>query len=178
MTPSRGRFLAVAGLVASAALVLSACAGATGPAASSSPAPAAVATSEVATPLPATPEPEAAAPQGAEDAFRAWLAASRLPNADEACAGLSPELAARMIAELTQIGGVQVDTCEDMITTAAALYTATGQSAEVDVSVQAETSTDATLFVTYLASGDCGTVVMQRAAVDWIITEQSQECVG
>ena len=83
-----------------------------------------------------------------------------------------------MIAELNEDGIIHVETCEEMITVAAELYRASGQSPEVDISVQHETDTDATLFVTYLATGDCGTVVMTRTGTDWIITDQSQECAA
>lgn len=120
------------------------------------------------------PEPE----QSAEDGFRDWLAASRAPDAASACAGLSPELAARMVAEMNDTGPLHVESCDAMITATAELYRATGQSAEVDIAVQQETATDATLFVTYLSSGDCGTVVMTRPSTSWIITEQSEECAA
>ncbi|MFC3951929.1 hypothetical protein [Aeromicrobium fastidiosum] len=81
-----------------------------------------------------------------------------------------------MIAELNSAGPVRVDSCEQMITATAQLYKAAGDRGDVDISVQDETATAATLFATYRASGDCGTVVMDRARGDWIITEQSQEC--
>ena len=116
--------------------------------------------------------------QSASDAFLAWVEASRAPDVDTACAGLSPELATRMIAELNAGGTVKVESCEEMITAAAELYRATGQSADVDIAVQEETETDATLFVTYLATGDCGTIVMKRGDNGWIITDQSLECAS
>jgi hypothetical protein len=65
-----------------------------------------------------------------------------------------------------------------MIAATAELYRAVGDDGTVEVAVQDETATDATLFVTYTASGDCGTVVMHRTGTDWIITDESQECVG
>ena len=113
---------------------------------------------------------------GPEESFRAWLAASRKPDVGAACAALTPALQARMIAELNAGGAVQISTCEGMIAATAALYRATGDTGEVDVTVQDETATKATLFVTYIDDGDCGTVVMERQAGAWIITEQSQEC--
>lgn len=143
--------------------------------------------SEMAAPGPASPTPVAAetpapqeteSPQGAADGFREWLEASRLPDVDTACARLTPELVTRMIAELEANGVTGIDSCEQMITTTAKLYRSLDQSAEVDIAVQDETDTDATLFVTYLASGDCGTVVMTRPATEWIITDQSMECTG
>ena len=109
---------------------------------------------------PMSPQPEADPPMGASEAFLAWLAASRVPDVKTACAGLSPDLAARMIAA------------------AAELYRAVDANADVELAVQSETATDATLFVTYLGTGDCGTVVMKRTGADWIITDESRECVG
>lgn len=142
-------------------------------------------------PRPATPSPPASEviaspdpqeteqPQtGAADAFRAWVEASRIPDVDTACAGLAPDLQSRMIAELNASGAVAVETCDQMISAAAELYAAVGDDGAVDVEVQQETATEATLFVTYLASGDCGTVVMQRTGTEWIITDESRECAG
>lgn len=114
--------------------------------------------------------------QGAADGFLAWFEATREPDVETACAGLTPELAARMIAEMNADGAIHVETCEELISATAELYRALDQSDQIDISVQQETETDATLFVSYPATGDCGTVVMTRAATDWIITEQSQEC--
>ena len=154
-----------------AAVVLSACAATPSPAAPSD-APAAE------TPITASPLPSAApaGDLGPVESFLAWLEASRAPDAEAACAGLSPELAARMIAELNGSGAFAVSTCAEMITATAELYRATAQSSEVDVTIQEQTENDATLFVTYLASGDCGTVVMTREVTGWIITERSEEC--
>jgi hypothetical protein len=83
-----------------------------------------------------------------------------------------------MLAELNATGPLHAENCVEMITATAELYRAAGQSAEVDIVVQQETETDATLFVTYLATGDCGTVVMRRTGADWLITEASKECAG
>lgn len=118
-----------------------------------------------------------ASEEGPVESYRAWLAASRVPDVDAACAALAPELQERMISELNAGGAMRVGTCEEMIAATAELYRALGQSADVDIVVQGETATDATLFVTYLSSGDCGTIVMTRAATAWIITERSEECV-
>ena len=125
-----------------------------------------------------SPEPEANPAVGASEAFRAWLAASRVPDVETACAGLSPDLAARMIAEINATLPTTVQNCEQMIAAAAELYRAVDANADVELAVQSETATDATLFVTYLGTGDCGTVVMKRAGTDWIITDESRECVG
>ncbi|GGM43827.1 hypothetical protein [Microbacterium saperdae] len=128
---------------------------------------------------PETPEPAETEPsQSATDGFREWLEASRLPDVETACARLTPELVTRMIAELEANGVTGIDSCEQMIATTAELYRSLDQSSDVDIAVQEETGTDATLFVTYLASGDCGTVVMTRPTTEWIITDQSTECAG
>ncbi|HCS60228.1 MAG TPA: hypothetical protein DIW46_02360 [Microbacterium sp.] len=122
------------------------------------------------------PSPSATSESDATTSFLAWLTASRVPEVDEACAPLAPDLVDRMLAEMRSDGFPEVSTCEEMITVSAELYRAFDQSAEVDIDVQSETASDAVLFVTYLASGDCGTVVMQRPASEWIITEQTEEC--
>src|SRR5690606_11465975 len=147
------------------------------PAGDDSATPPAVAASESPAPTaapsqPATPSPET----DAKASFLDWLDASRVPDLDAACAPLAPELVARMLAEMQRDGFPEVSTCEEMITVAAELYRAFDQSAEVTIDVQSETASDAVLFVTYLASGDCGTVVMERPASAWIITEQTEEC--
>jgi len=170
MITERRRGIWATGIVLAAILTMTGCGGGE-PAPSPSP-------SAPETLTPETFPPPVPSEQSASDAFLAWVEASRTPDVDTACAGLSPELADRMITELNAGGAITVQTCEEMIAAAAELYRATGQSADVDISVQEETDTDATLFVTYLASGDCGTVVMKRTGSDWIITDQSQECVG
>lgn len=162
-------------VAAAVAVVLSACTPAPVDSASASPVAQSTAAPSTA-PTPAeTPD---AATDSAADAFRAWVATSRVPDAAAACAQLTPELAARMVAELNARGPFAVQNCEEMITATAELYRATGQSAEVDIEVQQETDTDATLFVTYVGSGDCGTVVMTRSGTGWVLTELSQECAA
>lgn len=159
--------------LAAAALMLTACT-----AAPSAPAEPADSPSAVSTEAPsATPAPAASADaaDGPVESFRAWFEATRTPDPAAACAALSPALAERMLAELNQ-NGLALTTCEEMIQATSELYRATSQSADVDVQVQSETATDATLFVTYGASGDCGTVVMHRDAASWIITDESREC--
>ncbi|KQQ06164.1 MULTISPECIES: hypothetical protein [unclassified Rathayibacter] len=176
MIGARRRWTGALGVAAAALLALSACTA--GPAGSTRTTPAAEPAPTATAATTATPDAAPAAEQqSAEDGFREWLDASRAPDAALACARLSPELAARMVAEMKATGPVQVASCEDMITATAELYRATGRSAEVDIDVREETATDATLFVTY-ASGDCGTVVMTRSGTTWIITEQSQECAA
>lgn len=122
-----------------------------------------------------SPSPSASA-QGPVESYLAWLAASRVPDAATACAALSPKLQERLIAQLNAQGVFAVSTCEQLVEVTAQAYKATGQSADVDVVVQSQTATDATLFVTYRDGGDCGTVVMNRQGADWIITEESEEC--
>lgn len=156
-------------------LTLSACA--IGPAARTpiTNAPSPPATEVIVSP---NPQQEEQPQTGATEAFLAWVEASRIPDVDTACAALAPDLVARMIAELNASGATTVETCEQMIATAAELYRAVGDTGTgtVNVAVQKETATDATLFVTYAASGDCGTVVMERTGADWIITDESREC--
>lgn len=123
-----------------------------------------------------TPQPTP--PLGPVESFLAWIDAPRAPDTEKACAGLTPELADRMIAELNSSGPVQVTTCAEMISATAELYRALDQSADVNVTVEEQTDTAATLFVTYITSGDCGTVVMERTANDWIINELSEECAN
>jgi len=161
--------------LATAALVLTACTAAPDDAAEP-----AGSSSSIATQAPSTapaPAASADAADGPVESFRAWFEATRTPDPAAACAALSPALAERMLAELNQ-NGLNLTTCEEMIQATSELYRATGQSADVDVQVQSETATDATLFVTYGASGDCGTVVMHRDAASWIITDESRECAG
>ncbi|MGM7698921.1 hypothetical protein [Microbacterium sp. A84] len=121
-----------------------------------------------------TPEPTPEPALGATESFRAWLEASRIPEVDEACATLAPELVTRMLAEMAE-SGIEASSCEEMITVTADLYRAFDQNADITIASVSETETDAVLHVTYLASGDCGTVVMTRPASEWIITEQTQE---
>lgn len=141
----------------------------------SAPASASAVPTETAQPGPDAEETTSPA-VSASEGFLTWLESSRLPDADDACDRMTPELVEKMIAELNTSWGTAVDSCEEMVTATAELYRSLDQSAEVDISVQEETATDATLFVTYLQSGDCGTIVMTRGSGPWVITELSQEC--
>lgn len=114
----------------------------------------------------------------AETAFLAWLEASRSPDVAEACAAMTDALVDRMLAEMEADGFPGVDSCEAMIEVSAELYKSFGSSAEVTVEVQEETDIEAVLFVTYLDSGDCGTVTMAWQTGRWMLTEQSEECAG
>lgn len=127
---------------------------------------------------PPSPGPEAPpVPPGAEspqDAFRAWLAASRAPDVERACGYLAPALVDRMVAEMTSQGWPGITDCASMITTTAALYAAVGDVAEVELTVR-EARSDATVLAVAYAGGDCGTAVMVPAGSTWVVTEQSEE---
>ncbi|MFD5226713.1 hypothetical protein ACFWHT_13945 [Microbacterium sp. NPDC058342] len=169
----RTRSLApIIGLLAAAALLIAGCTPVQvgEPASDRSPA------AETLAP-PSTSPSSSPTPDGdATTSFLAWLDASRIPDIGAACAPLAPALVDRMLAEMRSDGFPDVSTCDEMITLSAELYRAFDQSAEVEIDVQSETASDAILFVTYLANGDCGTVVMERPAATWIITEQTEGC--
>jgi len=114
--------------------------------------------------------------QSAEEAFRAWVKASRAPDVKEACAAMSDRLVKRMLADLRADGFPGVDDCAGLVTLTADLYKAFGSGDEVEITVRSETETDAVLFVTYSDTGKCGTVVMERSPQRWVINEQSEEC--
>ncbi|WP_336708620.1 hypothetical protein [Oerskovia sp. USHLN155] len=184
-----GRALAVAALALAA---LTACAGGASTGAStrtdaSAPArggtgsahsPTVTAPAAPPAPAPAPESPDAPpTPQSAEapeDAFRAWLAASRVPDVETACGYLAPALADRMVAEMTAQGWPGITDCASMITTTAALYAAVGDVAQVEVTVREERP-DATVLAVAYAGGDCGTAVMAPAGSTWVVTEQSEE---
>ncbi|MFK4729900.1 hypothetical protein ROT00_09455 [Agromyces mediolanus] len=121
----------------------------------------------------ASPPPAASTGETPEESFRAWLAASREPDAGTACSYLSDGLVERMLAELAA-NGIAVDGCAEMITTTAELYAAIGESPDAEVETISETADRAELFVTY-ASADCGTVVLVPEGARWILTEHSEE---
>ena len=62
------------------------------------------------------PVQEEQARPGAVESYLAWLEASRIPDAEAACASLAPELVTRMLAELNATGPLHADSCEEMIT--------------------------------------------------------------
>lgn len=113
---------------------------------------------------------------GPLETYLAWLEASRAPDTDTACALLSDELIDRMLAEFESIYGADLGGCAALTEQTAQLYEVFSKNADVDTDVIAETETTATLFVTYLASGDCGTVEMRKEPTGWIITENSESC--
>lgn len=125
-------------------------------------------------PAPAVPSPGAVTGTSPEDAFRAWLAASRAPDVETACGYLAPALVDRMVAEMTAQGWPGITDCASMTTTTAGLYAAVGDVAEVEVTVREERP-DATVLAVSYAGGDCGTAVMAPAGTSWVITEQSEE---
>ncbi len=119
-----------------------------------------------------------AAQQSPQDAYLAWLAASRQPDAKLACSMMSDALIERMLAEMSESLGATFGSCEEMITVTAAAYAAVGSSAEVEVTVVSESENEATLFSRYVDSGKCGTIVLERSADTWVMNEQSEECVA
>ncbi|MGK9149472.1 hypothetical protein KXS11_17695 [Plantibacter flavus] len=128
-----------------------------------------------------SPTPTAASSSATADAsdpettFRTWLAASREPDPDTACALMTDALVQNMIAELAA-QGVTVSSCAELITSSAALYASLGISADVDVTVLSESPDAAELDVVYSDGGDCGTVVLEQTGHGWVLNELSQEC--
>lgn len=109
-----------------------------------------------------------------EESFRAWLAASRAPEVEVACGYLTPELAERMVAEMTSQGWPGITDCASMITTTAGLYAAVGDVPDVEVGVREERA-DATVLSVVYDGGDCGTAVLVPQGARWVLTEQSEE---
>ncbi|MFE6994763.1 hypothetical protein ACFVAE_02285 [Microbacterium sp. NPDC057659] len=117
--------------------------------------------------------PASADDQSPELAFRTWLAASREPDAAVACSYLTDALVDRMLAEM-KASGLPAADCAEMIESTAAMYKATGQSADVEIDTVSATADTAELSVTYV-SGSCGSVVMERASAQWVMNEYSEE---
>ncbi|MFB8229515.1 hypothetical protein [Cellulosimicrobium sp. NPDC055967] len=109
-----------------------------------------------------------------EESFRAWLAASRVPDVEVACGYLAPELVERMVAEMTLQGWPGITDCASMTTTTAGLYAAVGDVPDVEIAVREERA-DATVLSVVYAGGDCGSAVMAPAGTRWVVTEQSEE---
>ncbi|WP_264030756.1 hypothetical protein [Cellulosimicrobium sp. SH8] len=109
-----------------------------------------------------------------EESFRAWLAASRVPDVDVACGYLAPELVERMVAEMTSQGWPGITDCASMTTTTAGLYAAVGDVPDVEIAVREERA-DATVLSVVYGGGDCGSAVMAPAGTRWVVTEQSEE---
>ena len=107
-------------------------------------------------------------------AFRTWLTASRAPDTATACAYMTPELAQRMVDEITAQGFPGITDCTSLIGMTASLYAAVGQTAEPQVELVSETATDAVLHVAYSAKS-CGRVVLVRGAEHWVLDERSEE---
>lgn len=159
------------------ALTLAGCTGATEPPpATETPIASDTRTDEPAAPATAAPSEDVRATP--VESYLAWLAASREPDAALACSLMSDELQKRMISEFSASLGTQFPDCNTMITTTAAMYTATGASAEVTVEVVSETASEATLFSTYIGTGKCGTIHLTSTHDGWMLTEQSEGCVS
>ncbi len=139
----------------------------------SSPTPSASATT-TGTPAP-DPEDAASDDDGPVDSFRTWLAASREPDVDTACAYMTEDLAQRMVDEITAQGAPGITDCASLITMTAGLYAAVGQISEHTVEVRSQTPSEAVLFVTYGGGSDCGSVVLVPGTGHWVLTERSQE---
>lgn len=164
-------------LCAAATLALAGCASAPEPPVAATAPSAADATD--ATPAPsvdAAPVVDDAGAAGPVEAYLDWLAASREPDAPRACSLMTEALQARMLAELSTGLGTDFSDCEAMITATAAMYAATGASADVEVDVVSQSAAEATLFATYVESGKCGTIHLASIGAGWLITAQSEEC--
>lgn len=115
---------------------------------------------------------------GPVETYLAWLEASRIPEPEAACGYLTEELIERMLREFEAgYPGSGVDSCEEITELTAELYRAAGQGAEVDVQITEESETTATLFVTYIDTGECGTIVLHTTeSGSWVINEMSEQC--
>ena len=165
-----------AAIIVAAAVALTGCGAGAAPSEPGS-GPAAVSAAPSATAEDAPQEETAAsAAMSPSETFLAWLEASRVPEPEQACAYLDDALIERMIAEFEADWGQDPGGCEGLTELSAQLYASFGQSAEVSIDVVSETAERAELFVTYLGSGDCGTVVMEPVAAGWIMTEQTEGC--
>ncbi|MDQ6525995.1 hypothetical protein RB608_20425 [Nocardioides sp. LHD-245] len=114
------------------------------------------------------------ATQSPEESFRAWLVASRKPDAALACTYLTSGLVEKMIAELATSGLASVSSCEELTELSAALFKAAGTDAEVVVDTREQGPSHAELWVEYVSSGKCGTVDMVPSGGQWVMTEQSE----
>lgn len=116
---------------------------------------------------------------GPVETYLAWLEASREPEASVACGYLTDELQERMLDEFAATYGAdEVSTCEDLTVMTAQMYAAFQQSDEVDVQILEHNEETATLFVTYVDTGECGTIAMHRIPAGvWMINAMSEACV-
>lgn len=183
---SHPAWLRTTALLAGGAVVLSAC---TGGSVSTTPSSDSVATADV-TPADATgptegvttePAPghdelpdDGAGTETPEESFRSWLAASREPDVDLACAYLSDGLVGRMVDEMTADGWPGITDCASMTTATAELYAAFGASDDVSLALVEQTADRAVLDVRY-PSGDCGTAVMVPVGDRWVMDERTEE---
>ncbi|UZN04522.1 hypothetical protein [Cellulomonas sp. S1-8] len=132
-------------------------------------------------PTPSEPPPAEAAPDapagGPEESFLTWLAASRAPDVDTACAYMTPELAQSMVDEITSQGFPGITDCASLITMTSGLFAAAGQASEATVELREEAADRAVLHVVYVAGTSCGTVVLQPGDGHWVLSERARaEC--
>lgn len=121
------------------------------------------------------PEPEDEQAQDPIDSYLAWLEASRIPDARLACSYFTPELSDRVVAE-ARTEGWDVDSCEELTETSAELYRTFGVDADVEIDVVEQSADEAVLFVTYVSTQECGTVVMEPERHRWIMNHQTEGC--
>ena len=145
--------------------------GCTGSSASDDSSPAAPPASDASPVATASPVPA----DGPVAAFQTWWTAVRSADTVAACGALTEPLQQRMMAEYTSTTGVEVGDCATLIRQSSAVYEAAGMPAEVAVALESETADGAVLQVTY-ATGDCGTVHLERADASWVLTELREEC--
>lgn len=125
-----------------------------------------------------TPEAAPAAPPadgGPEGSFLTWLAASRAPDPATACAYMTPELAQRMVDDVTAQGFPGITDCPSLITMTAGLFAMAGQAPQTTVEVREESADRAVLHATYVAGKSCGLVVLVPGEGHWLLSERSQE---
>lgn len=109
---------------------------------------------------------------GPVDAFRTWLAASRAPDVDTACGGMTPELAQRLVDKITAQGIPGITDCPTYITATASLFQASGQSSSPQVEVVSRTDAEAVLDVVYTEGAVCGRVVLTPVDGVWLLSER------
>lgn len=109
---------------------------------------------------------------GPVDAFRTWLAASRAPDVEAACSGMTPELAQSLVDRITAQGIPGITDCPSYITATASLFQASGQSSSPQVEVVSRSDTEAVLDVVYTEGTVCGRVVLTPVDGSWLLSER------
>lgn len=147
------------------------------PSGSPSTSPTAAATPDATLPaVDAAPDAAPDAPAGGpEDSFRTWLAASRAPDVETACAYMTPALADRMVAEISAQGFPGVTDCASLITLTAGLFAAATQTSQTAVELREQADDRAVLHVTYVEGSSCGLVVLRPGDGHWVLDERSKE---